>query len=386
MLKNFPISTLFFLFIGTLFLFSSCGVTPILRNNNKREKEIKKSVVEITKSADKKVKSLNKDRDKKETPQKISVKKSKDKSNLEKAKEFITKLPAKKLKHSKPVKKYCRKINKKFYHWGWGSSRCKDFDWHHVRNSVQGTPLIWTTFGDEYRAKKEGLDTTMIFCGVHGDEITPIKFCFDVIQYLEAKYPSLYQDKLIVVAPIINPDSFFKRRPTRTNARKVDINRNFPTMDWKKKAIKLWKKRYKKDKRRFPGKAAFTEPEVVFQVNLIKRYKPNKIISVHAPLTMLDYDGPTLQQMKNVLGSRANQLLKSMSKMANSYRVKDYPFFPGSLGNYAGNERGIPTYTLELPSSDNRKHREYWNLFRDALHTAFLRDFRDNLIPMKKRN
>ena len=28
-------------------------------------------------------------------------------------------------------------------------------------------------------------ETTLIMCGVHGDEITPIKFCFDVIEYLE---------------------------------------------------------------------------------------------------------------------------------------------------------------------------------------------------------
>ena len=41
-----------------------------------------------------------------------------------------------------------------------------------------------------------------------------------------------------------------------------------------------------------------------------------------------------------------------MSKKASGYKITDYPFFTGSLGNYAGNERQIPTYTLELPNSD----------------------------------
>ena len=28
-------------------------------------------------------------------------------------------------------------------------------------------------------------NTTIIFCGVHGDEITPVKFCFDIMTYLD---------------------------------------------------------------------------------------------------------------------------------------------------------------------------------------------------------
>ncbi len=282
-------------------------------------------------------------------------------------------------KNNAAVKNYCRKVDKKFLHWGWGRSRCKEIGWHHVRNSVLGDPLIWVTFGDESRDKNV-VDTTMVLCGVHGDEITPIKFCFDLIYYLMENYNEHYHQRNIVVAPIVNPDSFFKDNPTRTNHRHIDINRNFPTEDWDDRALMLWKKRYGKDKRRYPGEKPLSEPEVVFQVNLIKRYKPSKIISVHAPLTMLDYDGPALvSSVENVVGFKANALLKSMSQKAKGYRVKDYPFFPGSLGNYAGNERGIPTYTLELPSSDNRRHREFWNLFKPALQSALLHDLRDNL-------
>ncbi|RLA62368.1 MAG: hypothetical protein DRQ88_11825 [Epsilonproteobacteria bacterium] len=278
-------------------------------------------------------------------------------------------------KNTKKVSKFCKKVDKYFYKMGWGPSRCKHFSWHHVRNSVKGDPLMWVVFGDEKGHQLKRKNTTLLMCGVHGDEITPNKFCLDAIYHVK-RFEYLYHDKLIVIVPFVSPDSFFKRRRTRTNHRGVDLNRNFPTKDWNKNALRLWKTKYRKDKRRFPGKRSLSEPETLFQVNLIKRYKPNKIISVHAPLTILDYDGPKKAIKGDKIGPQAKNLLVQMSKRANGYQIKDYPFYPGSLGNWAGNERGIPTYTLELPSSDNRKHREFWNLFRNAIHTAILKDFR----------
>lgn len=274
--------------------------------------------------------------------------------------------------NSRSVDKFCKKVNQKFLYWGWGKGRCHDYQWHHVRNSVKGDPLIWSVFGKE-GANGEKRDTTLILCGVHGDEITPIKFCFDIVDYLNKNWERYYsgENKLVVVAPIVSPDSFFTRRPSRTNSRKVDLNRNFPTQDWWQEATKLWAHKYRKDPRRNPGVRPGSEPEVVFQINLIKRYDPSKIISVHAPLTMLDYDGP--ENLKEpVVGKKANQLLLQMSHQASGYRIRNYPFFPGSLGNWAGNERGIPTYTLELPSSDNRKSKEYWEQFKGAIHAAIL--------------
>lgn len=285
-------------------------------------------------------------------------------------------------KNTSVVRKYCKKINKNFLSWGWGNSKCLDFKWHHVRNSVKGDPLMWATFGDEKAHRIKAKDTTLILCGVHGDEITPIKLCYDILYSLKknvSKDPQVYADKMIVVVPIVNPDSYFKKRPTRTNANGVDINRNFPTRDWKKSALSKWKGRYRSDPRRFPGKRALSEPEVLFQVNLIKRYSPDKIVSVHAPLTIIDYDGPKSGKgSKQTLGkiNYAKELLVQMSSKAGGYKILNYPFFPGSLGNYAGFERNIPTYTLELPSSDNRKSKEYWKLFKNAIHSAIYYDFK----------
>ena len=287
--------------------------------------------------------------------------------------------------HTPRMVEYCQKIDRKFLHWGWGLSGCRDFGWEHVRDSVEGDPLMWTVFGDESAHKKKHKNMTFIMCGVHGDEITPIKFCFDIMHYLNRHYiDSEFKESLVVVFPIANPDSFFTSRPSRTNARGVDINRNFPTKDWSEKALSVWKTRYRSDPRRYPGPKALSEPETLTQVNMIHRYQPDKIISVHAPLTILDYDGPVeVNNAHGDIGASAGQLLTQMSQKASGYEIRNYPFFPGSLGNYAGHERKIPTYTLELPSSDNRKHKEYWKRFKKAIHLAITHDLSEQEAPVE---
>lgn len=268
--------------------------------------------------------------------------------------------------NSPKIVQYCSKIDQTFKKYNWGESHCQDYSWHHVRSSYLGNPIMWYVFGDEQKHKLNPFNTTMILCGVHGDEITPIKFCFDILEDLKNN-PELTKDRLVIIAPIVTPDSFFKRKPTRTNARGIDVNRNFPTKDWDDNAIKLWKSRYHSDIRRNPGKKAFSEQETLFQVNLILRYNPSKILSVHAPLSLLDYDGPRHEHKHS---KKAQELLISMSEKAGKYKMYDYPFFTGSLGNWAGNERQIPTYTIELPNSDWNKTDRYFEMFRKAIHSA----------------
>lgn len=270
------------------------------------------------------------------------------------------------------VKAYCDKIQATFDKYSWGDSKCDTYSWNHVRSSKEGNPIIWFVYGSEKAHKKENQNATVILCGVHGDEITPIKFCFDIMEDIKEN-PALVKDSLVVIAPIVTPDSFFTKKPSRTNASGVDVNRNFPTKDWKRDALSIWKNRYRKDPRRFPGNYAMSEQETLFQVNLIKRYSPNKVISVHAPLTILDYDGPGKNRVE---GKKARELLIQMSEKAQKYKVSDFPFFPGSLGNWAGNERDIPTYTLELPNSDWTKTNRYFKQFQPAIRHAIESDIR----------
>lgn len=295
---------------------------------------------------------------------------------IEKKEDSLTPIKTLTFKNSEKVNNYCEKLDLYFKKYKWGKSNCKDYSWHHVRNSHWGNPIIWFTYGDEKAHKEKPKNTTLIFCGVHGDEITPVKFCFDILEDLK-NHPEVVADNLVVIAPLVAPDSFLKKYPTRTNGRGIDVNRNFPTKDWQKNAKRLWATRYSKDKRRYPGEKPLSEQETIFQVNLIKRYNPNKIISVHAPLTLIDYDGPTVEHKH---GGSAHDLLIQMSDKAGKYRINNYPFFTGSLGNWAGNERSIPTYTLELPNSDWTKTKKFFNTFKLAIHHAITHD----LFPTSK--
>ena len=262
---------------------------------------------------------------------------------------------------SEPVSKFCKSLDQKFSEYKWGEVHCQYFEWINVRKSKIGTPLIWTTFGTE-GSKGAETNTTLVLCGVHGDEITPVKFCWDLMRELKSNHS--FADKFVVIAPLVSPDSFLKAKPSRTNAQGVDVNRNFPTADWKADAHKRWRDHYKKDKRKFPGPHAASEQETIFQMNLIKRYKPNKIITVHAPLTILDYDGPSLKADK---GKTAKILLQQMSEKSMGYKISNYPIFPGSLGNWAGKENHIPTYTLELPNTNPLETDKFWGVFKEAV-------------------
>ena len=97
-----------------------------------------------------------------------------------------------------------------------------------------------------------------------------------------------------------------------------------------------WKKpRYET----FSGYLPNSEIETLFQIELLDRFKPDKIISIHAPLGFLDYDGPGDRKPKDLSKSERSQkpCTNDVEKSRN-YRLVDYSFYPGSLGNFAGAE------------------------------------------------
>lgn len=274
------------------------------------------------------------------------------------------------------LKGFCDKLKAKFDDYRWGDPDCSKYKWNHIRNSNLGTPLIWTTFGEENTPA--AANTTLVLCGVHGDEITPVKLCWDLMKELQEHHT--FKDKMVVLAPLVAPDSFFVPKPTRTNGRGVDVNRNFPTRDWHAEAHKKWKQI--KDKRKFPGHKPASEQETIFQMNLIKRYKPNKVISVHAPLTLLDYDGPLLASED---GKPAKALLEQMSEKSAGYKISNYPVFPGSLGNWAGKENHIATYTLELPNTNPQETDKFWNMFKEAIKIAIEHQMKPVKVEAEKK-
>ena len=202
--------------------------------------------------------------------------------------------------------------------------------------SVKNVPLLYRDYipapGGASGAASEGSEPpkrVMMIGGIHGDELSSVSITFKWMQKLEQERLQPFQWRVI---PCANPDGLLIRPSMRTNASGVDLNRNFPTDDWEATALNYWKKKTKSDKRRYPGKKALSEPETRWLTEQIKEFKPDAIVSIHAPFGVLDYDGPREPPQK--FGYLRLQLLGT---------------YPGSLGNYAGVSLKVPVITLELP-------------------------------------
>jgi protein MpaA len=281
--------------------------------------------------------------------------------NPENSKEFL-------LEESRQVAeiaRFCQQLGLQFRRHGWESDPCGSVKWQATTQTVDKRPLLYVSFG-------KGNDTTLLLSGVHPNELTPVPMGFRLAKHL-AEHPQLLKpDQRVVIAPLINPDGFFLDRPSRTNRRGVDPNRNFFTLDWYEKSLSWWQSGRNKNLAYFPGHFPNSEIETIFQVRLIDDFQPDKILSIHAPLGFLDYDGPGDQKPSTLTTTetQARMLAAAISKKANNYRVVDYSFYPGSLGNFAGNERHIPTVTLELGTTNAKKVDEYWGQFLPGMLEA----------------
>lgn len=259
------------------------------------------------------------------------------------------------------LSRWCKGLEEAAARFKWKVPPCKTENLKVWGHSVKGRPLVYREYGDQ-----SSDNTTLIVSMVHGDENTPLYISLHLLDWLE-KNISRFPSTRVVIAPLVNPDGFYRVPKTRVNARGVDVNRNFATSDWEKSAIQKWRKRFASNPRRFPGKKPETEPETIFQKELIHFAKPQKILSIHAPLNFMDYDGPN-EQLK--LSNFPTDYVKKCLQLRREVNAVSGGFFPGSLGNYAGQEMGVPTLTLELPSARPQHAPKYWKRFREGVETV----------------
>lgn len=257
----------------------------------------------------------------------------------------------------KDLKNFISTLERQCRNYGWKDLKLNGIHWQYYRTSVEKKPLIFAIFGHCTS------NCILFFGGVHGDELPTIYVLLKFADYLKSN-PDFFKDKCIIIAPLINPDGFLARTPNRVNAGGIDLNRNFPTRDWQTLAWKQWEQKGHKNKRYYPGKKPGSEPETLFQIALINRFKPQKILTMHSPLGFYDFDGPSSDL------NSFEHWMETVSKETN-HPLKKFGYFPGSLGNYAGHERNIFTLTLELPSSAPEKGIEYFRKFQPAIIKFF---------------
>jgi len=208
--------------------------------------------------------------------------------------------------------------------------RCVKREWKLEALSPQKRPIPSVTWGDDNAEHR-----ILILGAIHGDEISAVSMTTRWLDFLDrTKTDSFLRKKKFMFMPLVNPDGFYAVPRTRTNANGVDINRNFSTSEWSEKAQKFWKVKTASDPRRFPGAKAASELETQVVEKAVENFKPDLIISVHAPYCLVDHDGPI-----------------NFPTTKSPLPVRTLGSFPGSLGTYAGVERSIPVVTPELPSA-----------------------------------
>lgn len=208
-------------------------------------------------------------------------------------------------------------------------------------HSNNGLPMAWVEFPPLAARKPEG--RVLVLGGIHGDEYSAVSIVFHWLKILDQYHSGLFHWRVV---PVSNPDGLLQRRSQRMNAKGVDLNRNFPTDGWQKEAPRYWAWTGR-NKRRYPGEAAASEPETRWIMRQIEEFQPDIIVQIHAPYGIVDFDGND-QPPKN-LGRLHLNLLGT---------------FPGSLGNYGGNKLDIPVLTVELPSAgvlpSRREQSKIW--------------------------
>ena len=196
--------------------------------------------------------------------------------------------------------------------------------------SVNGFPLLVREYPPLKSREPKG--KILLVGGTHGDELSSISVVFKWMQTLNKHHSGLFHWR---INPLMNPDGALQKKHTRTNARQVDLNRNFLTPDLSRgTALEYWNSKGYRNKRRYPGTYPLSEPETVWLHREIMQFNPDVIIAVHAPYSLVDFDAPDRNKAPKRIGYLRRNLMGT---------------YPGSLGNYAGVHLGIPVITLELP-------------------------------------
>lgn len=177
--------------------------------------------------------------------------------------------------------------------------------------------------------------STLVIGCFHGDEPQG--------KYLIEEYLKLNPNSRLMFIPCLN--EYGVKHNIRTNENGVDLNRNFPTKNW----VLSEKDNF------FGGTSPGSEEETKFIIDIVEKYNPQIILTLHAPYKVVNYDGD------------AKELSEKISKII-GYPVEEsigYPT-PGSFGTWAGIEKGIKTITLELDEECDVKEliEPVFNIFK----------------------
>lgn len=162
----------------------------------------------------------------------------------------------------------------------------------------------------------------LIIACIHGDEQEGLG-AVDLIRDRAAD-----GSRSVLLIENMNPDGVASH--TRENASRVDLNRNWPTRNFRPS--------------RAHGPSALSEPESRAVHDLLNQARPSLVIVLHSTPSgpFVNFDGPA--------GEAAARFADACERVDPRWRVvadMGYPT-PGSLGTLVGDEWAIPILTIEF--------------------------------------
>jgi len=200
--------------------------------------------------------------------------------------------------------------------------------------SVEGRPIEVVRFG-------EGATVRLIVAGIHGgSESNTTALALELIEFLSSQPSAVPQGMTLYVLPLLNPDGAARATGPegRTNARGVDLNRNWPS---------LWRPEWDRSGcwsfgPTSGGTGPASEPETLSLIQFISAVKVEALISYHSAALGIFAGG----QPPNPESLRLAESLAGVS---------DYPYppidtgctFTGQLIDWAA-DNGIAAVDIEL--------------------------------------
>lgn len=198
--------------------------------------------------------------------------------------------------------------------------------------SVRGRAISSYSFGS-------GASTVLYTGAIHGSESSTRSLMLRWIDELEANPRSIPVGVTVVVIPSINPDGV--AAGTRTNARNVDLNRNFATSDWKSDVTTVTNDP-------FPGgggASPLSEPESRAIAQYVAQVKPRLVLSYHSIGGLLVGN----QTGDSSLRASAYSRLSGYSNTTGASDTFEYGI-SGTADDYYGQVLGVPSVLIELGS------------------------------------
>ena len=138
-----------------------------------------------------------------------------------------------------------------------------------IGRSVQGRPI--TAYRKGPADASTAVRTVVLLGQMHGDETAGVSTARWALAHVAVR-----SDVTVWIVPTMNPDGL--ARHTRTNARGVDLNRNWP-MNWRRSARgETWS-----------GPRASSEPETRAMLRFLRQVQPDFTSSVHQPYNEIGF-------------------------------------------------------------------------------------------------